>query len=264
MPMNRPLTLLIVGLVAGATLLSACATSDTSSSPATSASRAAAPSGAVEPAPAAPVVDEEGALSPTGEPVNDVLRTRPAIQAFGVINDLAVAIKIDVSDVDPYDWVLDDAGRPDDRIPRGFAGVVKAGTRTFAAFHPNKKANGAPFKLDVNAWTPANVSTNDDANPVTAAKPIGSASFDKIFICTIKGLPVPCNFLASEEWMGWGFRVANPGGLENQYFSMCGRIRDLGSYTFNNETRQARVRIACGLNVDGRYANAAIVEDVPQ
>lgn len=230
-----------------------------------SSTSAAAPDREAQPGSSAPATMQqdtadsektEADSSPDSESAKPV-SIRPAVQAFDIVNDLPVAVKLDVSEVDSYDWNVGGTGRPDDRAPRGFVGVIKSGARMSAAFNPNSQASGAPFRVEVNAWTPAN------AEVVTASKPIGSVSFDKIYICTIKGLPVPCNVLSTKDWMGWGFRVDNSGAIENNYFWMCGRTRTLGNYIYDNVTRRAQVRLACPQKSGDLYGNVAVIEDAP-
>lgn len=274
---SRPL---IIGLLAIAALVSACGSTVSSSSAERAAEESSAgsivplqpstSSASSSPEVSAPEVDDaetpvpepwEGladSLVETDQVTGESLRGMPSAQPFGVINNLPVAVKIDASDVDPYDFkVRDGFGRPDLRIPEGFAGVIKPGASTAAVFFPNYLASDAPFRLNVSAWTPAN------AEVATASQPIGSVSFDKIYFCLLQIIQSDCNILTSKEWYGWGYRVDNSKAVRNQVPQMCNTTRELGTYVFEKQTRKARVRLECASKKALVIGNAAIIEDVP-
>ena len=271
---------LVVGLIAGAVLLSGCASTGAESPAQPSASRAAAGESTVpetdptneSPEPALESSSAQATSEP-GESTDQPVSSMPSIQPFGIINTLPVAVKIDVADVDSYDW-LGNYGRPDDRTPAGLAGIIKPGAYINAVFAPNTLANGAPFRLNVSAWVPANANANasagsdDDpeANPagVTSSQPIGSVPFNKIYMCFLQVVQLDCNLFTSKEWYGWGFRVEKPERIENQALQMCGTTRDLGTYVFNNVTKKARIRLKCVAPEALAIGNAAVIEDVPQ
>jgi hypothetical protein len=272
---------MVIGLAAGAVLLTGCTSVDraaegTSAAPVASPVNSPVASPVRSPEPSAPepsAPESESAQTPVPEPWSDVadevaeadqstggsVRGMPSQQPFGVVNNLPVAVKIDVSDVDPYDWSSSEvAGRPDYKIPAGFTGVIKSGTSTVGVFFPNYLASNAPFRLNVSAWTPAN------ADAPTASQPIGSVSFDRIYFCLLQIIQSDCSILTSKEWYGWGYRVDNPKAVRNQVPQMCGRTSELGTYVFNNVTRKARVRLECASTKALAIGNAAILEDVPQ
>jgi hypothetical protein len=278
--MLGPRRSLMVGLIAGVTLLSGCASTEAESAAQPSASRAAAAestSSGAGPTGDAPESAAEGpstqANGDTGESTDDPVSSMPSIQPFGIINTLPVAVKIDVSDVDSYDW-LGNYGRPDDRTPTGLAAIIKPGAYINAVFAPNTLANGAPFRLNVSAWVPANANANASADSdddpetspadVTAIQPIGSVPFNKIYMCFLQVVQLDCNLFTSKEWYGWGFRVEKPERIENQALQMCGTTRDLGTYVFNNVTRKAQIRLKCVAPEALVIGNAAVIEDVPQ
>lgn len=202
---------------------------------------------------ASDAISEAGAAE--GGPVTGM----PPAQPFGIVNNLPVAVKIVVADVDPYDWkVRDGYGRPDLSIPEGFTGIIKPGASTAGVFLPNYFASDAPFRLDVSSWTPANTEA------LTASQPIGSISFDKIYFCVFQVVQLPCSIVTSKEWYGWGYRVDDSKAVRNQVPQMCNTTRELGTYTYQREVRKARIRLECASTRALVIGNAAIIEDAPR